>query len=79
MSTINKCEDDKVYMITKGALDVLLQRCTHIRKSDGVHPLTEEHKKEIEHINKEFSESGLRVLAFAHKEFDEGKESYSRG
>lgn len=75
MSTINKCEDDKVYMITKGALDVLLQRCTHIRKSDGVHPLAEEQKKEIERINKEFSESGLRVLAFAHKEFEEGKEA----
>ncbi|QGU93814.1 calcium-translocating P-type ATPase, PMCA-type [Clostridium bovifaecis] len=74
MSTVNKCDDDKTYMITKGALDVLLKRCSHVRKSDGVEPLTEEHKKEIEYINREFSESGLRVLAFAHKEFEEGKE-----
>ena len=35
--------------------------------------LTEDDKKEIERVNKEFSESGLRVLAFAYKEIENGK------
>lgn len=74
MSTLNICDDNKMYMITKGALDVLLKKCTGLRKSDGVVPLTDEHKKKIEKINRKFSESGLRVLAFAHKEFDKERE-----
>lgn len=74
MSTLNECDDDKIYMITKGALDVLLKRCTGLRRQNGIEPLTEERKREIEKINREFSESGLRVLAFAHKEFEKERE-----
>ncbi|MBW9157728.1 cation-translocating P-type ATPase [Clostridium tagluense] len=72
MSTANKLED-KTFMITKGALDVLLLRSISIVTSSGVKKLTENDKKEIERINKEFSESGLRVLAFAYKEIENGK------
>ncbi len=72
MSTANKLED-KTFMITKGALDVLLLRTISIVTSSGVKPLTETDKKEIERVNKEFSESGLRVLAFAYKEIENGK------
>ncbi|MBZ9622527.1 cation-translocating P-type ATPase [Clostridium sp. FP2] len=72
MSTSNKLED-KTFMITKGALDVLLLRSISIVTSSGVKKLTENDKKEIERINKEFSESGLRVLAFAYKEIENGK------
>lgn len=72
MSTANKLKD-KTYMITKGALDVLLSRTSNIVTSSGVKPLTEKDKKEIEKVNKEFSQSGLRVLAFAYKEIENGK------
>ncbi|MCB2314216.1 cation-translocating P-type ATPase [Clostridium tagluense] len=72
MSTANKLED-KTFMITKGALDVLLLRSISIVTSSGVKTLTEDDKKEIERVNKEFSESGLRVLAFAYKEIENGK------
>ena len=72
MSTANKLKD-KTYMITKGALDVLLLRTIKIDTSSGVRILTEEDKKEIERVNRKFSESGLRVLAFAYKEIEEGK------
>ncbi len=57
-------------ILTKGALDVLLDRTTHIRKSDGVRPITEEDRQEILAANLKFSENGLRVLAFAYKESD---------
>lgn len=70
MSTVNKLHDKSI-MITKGALDVLLSRSVKIETSKGVKELTEEHKKEIENINKDFSMNGLRVLAFAYKDVKE--------
>jgi len=72
MSTANKLKQ-KTFMITKGALDVLLLRTMKVVTSRGVEPLTEDGKKEIERVNKEFSRSGLRVLAFAYKEIPEGR------
>lgn len=72
MSTVNKLSN-KAVMITKGALDVLLSRAIKIETSRGIEELTEEHKREIEQVNREFSESGLRVLAFAYKDADEGR------
>lgn len=67
MSTVNFC-DHKYYMMTKGALDVLLTRVEKIETSKGIIDFTTEHKQEIEKINREFSMNGLRVLAFAYKE-----------
>ena len=52
-------------ILTKGALDVLLDRTTHIRTSEGIRELTEDDKGEILEQNLHFSENGLRVLAFA--------------
>jgi Ca2+-transporting ATPase len=72
MSTVNKLEG-KSFMITKGALDVLITRVIKIETMNGIHEFTKEHKEEIEKINKNFSMNGLRVLAFAYKEFEEGR------
>lgn len=58
-------------ILTKGAVDVLLERCTAVRYSDGVRPMTEEEKDRIRRQNQSFSENGLRVLSFAYKESDE--------
>lgn len=58
-------------MLTKGAVDVLLERTVSIRISSGIRPLTEEDKEAIQEQNLRFSENGLRVLAFAYKETDE--------
>lgn len=58
-------------MLTKGAVDVLLERTVSIRTSSGIRPLTEEDKEAIQEQNLRFSENGLRVLAFAYKETDE--------
>ncbi len=59
MSTVHKMSDS-VVMITKGAVDVLLDRTL----------ITSQEKKEIERINQEFSASGLRVLAFAYRKLE---------
>ncbi len=58
-------------VLTKGAVDVLLDRVDNIRLDDQIVPITEEHKKEILDKNMEFSNNGLRVLAFAYKEVPE--------
>lgn len=57
-------------VLTKGAVDVLLDRMTHIRTSEGVRELTDKDREEILHQNQRFSENGLRVLGFAYKEVD---------
>lgn len=58
-------------VFTKGAIDVLLDRCVNIRDAKGVRPMTEDDKKEILAQNDAFSRNGLRVLTFAYKESDE--------
>ncbi|MEE0290364.1 MAG: cation-translocating P-type ATPase [Lachnospiraceae bacterium] len=58
-------------ILTKGAVDVLLDRCTSVRYSDGIRPMTESEKEKIRKQNRIFSENGLRVLSFAYKESDE--------
>ncbi|MGL5244601.1 MAG: cation-translocating P-type ATPase, partial [Sarcina sp.] len=58
----------KNIMVTKGALDVMLNKATHIKTKDGISTLTSKEKKNIEDVNKSFSETGLRVLAFGYKE-----------
>lgn len=71
MSTAHELEDGSV-MITKGAVDVLLNRILYIRKDGEVCPVTEEDKEAVERQNQEFSRDGLRVLAFAYKRIDQG-------
>ncbi|MGN0161439.1 MAG: cation-translocating P-type ATPase [Lachnospiraceae bacterium] len=58
-------------VLTKGAVDVLLDRCTWIQYGDGVHPMTTMEREKIETQNQRYSENGLRVLAFAYKETEE--------
>lgn len=58
-------------ILTKGAVDVLLDRCTHVRSCNVIHPMTEQEKDKIRRQNEIFSQNGLRVLAFAYKESNE--------
>ena len=73
MSTLHKI-DDKNIMFTKGALDVILDRVKFIMTSDGIRELTLEDKNEILEVNRNLSESGLRVLSFAYRELNEVRE-----
>ena len=69
MSTLHKF-DNKNLLFTKGAFDVLLDRIVKIKTSSGVRDITYEDKQNIINANKQLSQSGLRVLAFAYKEFE---------
>ncbi len=55
-------------ILTKGAVDVLLDRSIKLRTNEGIRDLTAEDRDHILNKNQEFSENGLRVLAFAYKE-----------
>ena len=59
------------HILTKGALDVILDRCINIATKDGVRPITDKDKDKIIEQNRRYSEDGLRVLTFAYKESDE--------
>lgn len=67
MSTLNKFENQYI-MITKGAVDVLIDRVRFIDTKEGVREITEQDREMILKENNAFSENGLRVLAFAYKE-----------
>ena len=73
MSTLHLIENNYI-LYTKGALDVILPRTTHIKTSDGVREITEEDKQKILDTNKFLSENGLRVLAFCYKELPDEKD-----
>ena len=59
------------HILTKGALDVLLDRVKRIHTYTGVRDITDFDREHILQTNREFSENGLRVLAFAYKQSDD--------
>lgn len=59
------------HILTKGAIDAILDRCDSIATKDGVRPITQADKADILKQNTEYSENGLRVLTFAYKQSDE--------
>ena len=59
MSTVHKLAGG-LMLVTKGATDVLLDRCV----------VTPEERARIEQVNEQFSNEGLRVLAFACRSVD---------
>ena len=67
MSTLHVLEEGETVMLTKGALDVLLDRSVSLLTSDGVVELTQERRAQILAVNQALSSQGLRVLAFAFR------------
>ena len=68
---------DKVVSFTKGAPDIVIDRCSHISTNGQVVPFNNELKEEVLKINSLFSKDALRVLAFAYKEYDSMPEDIS--
>lgn len=66
MSTVHIYDGEQI-MVTKGAVDVLLDRMHSVETAEGIRPLTSKEKEKIQDTNLMFSKEGLRVLAFAYK------------
>ena len=73
MSTVNIVNNKQV-LFTKGALDVLINKVNYVADSHGIRKLNDEERKEIISVNKQLSEQGLRILAFAYKELQDKEE-----
>ena len=69
MSTLHN-HDSKYILYTKGAVDSLLPHCQYIIQNEELHPITEEHKKQITDAVEAMSTKALRTLAVAFKESD---------
>lgn len=68
MTTIHKLDNGQFRVLTKGAPDVLVSKCSHIYEDGVAVPLTEEHTRRITASNKELADEALRVLAFAYRD-----------
>ena len=66
MSTFHE-DGGKVIQYTKGAPDVILQRCTHYMEGGKVYALNESVRKDIIVQNKNMAQKALRVIAAACK------------
>ena len=66
MSTLHLLKDGYT-MITKGAVDVLIERIKYVRKNNQIVPITAQDREDILAMNMEFSQNGLRVLAITYK------------
>ncbi|CAL9649143.1 cation-translocating P-type ATPase [Streptomyces sp. enrichment culture] len=65
MATFHSGTDGTKHVHAKGAVEVLLDRCTHVLTDDGPAPLTAEHRREITAVARRMGSAGLRVLGAA--------------
>jgi len=68
MSTVHREKnDDSVLLFTKGAPDVLLQRCTRLQQGETVVPLTEELRQRLAADVEVLSAEAFRTLGVAYR------------
>ena len=75
MSTVHN-EDGKTVQYTKGATEMLLERCSGYWYEGGIHPITEEYKENVRRHAKEFADRALRVLGAAFRPWDSAPADY---
>jgi len=74
MSTVHTAENGFI-QYTKGAPDVIIDKCTHYLLNGSAVPMTEEYKKQILAANKAMADKALRVLACAERVWENRPES----
>ncbi len=67
MTTVNTVEN-KIYSLTKGAPDLLIERCSKILVNGETRDITSDDIKNIEEANSAMAHKALRVLAASYKE-----------
>ena len=70
MSTVHREPDGRIHQYTKGAAEILLERCTGVWRDGKVEPITEEYKAYVRQGCKEFADRALRVLGAAYRIHD---------
>ena len=67
MLSVVVSDGSKTQMITKGAVEEILNICTMVDYKGQVSPITKEIKENIRKISKKLNEDGLRVIAVCQK------------
>ncbi|MCD8154740.1 MAG: HAD-IC family P-type ATPase [Clostridiales bacterium] len=75
MSTVHK-NGDGIIQFTKGAVDVVIGKCTHFMRDGKPVPMTEKEKENILSQNKNMADRALRVLACAWRSWEEPPADY---
>ncbi|MBE6535002.1 MAG: cation-translocating P-type ATPase [Ruminococcaceae bacterium] len=75
MSTVHRAADSFI-QYTKGAPDIVIDRCTHYLKDGVAVPMTEEYKASIFAANKAMADKALRVLACASRVWSDEPADY---
>ena len=69
MSTVHRTKEGKILQFTKGAPDVVLERCTHAWIGGKTVPMTKEMREQALQDNKAMADQALRVLCGACREW----------
>ncbi len=67
MSVICESIKEEIFVFTKGAPDVIIEKCTKLHSSSGVRELSKEDKRIVLKKNDELAKDALRVLGVAYK------------
>ncbi|MGE4172805.1 MAG: HAD-IC family P-type ATPase [Methylocystis sp.] len=69
-SIVRRLPEGRRRVLTNGAPDVLLQRCSHILDASGVRRMTDVDREAIASQNREFADRALRVLGSAFRDLE---------
>lgn len=69
MSTLTKL-NDKTYVFSKGALEYLIKKCTHVQANGQIVPLDNAILASYESSHSKMASLGQRIIAVAYKESD---------
>lgn len=69
MTTIHKYKG-KYLVVTKGAPDVLVNKCSHCLEEGNKNKYDETRRKKTRELNSQMAENALRVIGVAYAEFD---------
>ena len=77
MSVVVKTPQNKVRMITKGAVEEMLKVCRYVEINGKIEPLSQQRQVAMEALMQRYNRDGLRVVAVAYREFSNTQENYS--
>lgn len=70
MTTVHKLKNGKYRIITKGAPDILIDKCSSVFQNETVAPMNHSIKEKIRFYNYQMGEEALRILAVAYRDVD---------
>lgn len=70
MTTVHRLGGGRYRVITKGAPDVLVRKCTGCQERGSVLPMTQGKSKQLGKMNEQMASRALRVLGVAYRDVD---------